>query len=196
MDTQDVLGSQFLDLLLDGAQVCPELVALQEVLDHHRFVAWPGAVLRYFLHRRRDSYLKLPLTGGDHGLETRLLVDARPDDVPSLRPPMTERQETQRQAHTRCHGNDEAAGHAPDACRPEEAELGNGPRCLSARTRLNRPDSFRTSRTTELVSLLSRLDPAALGWTAAMSPERPMPWISLRRTDGHPSKVSAPSKRA
>lgn len=35
------------------------------------------------------------------------------------------------------------------------------------------------SSTTELVSWLSRLDPAALGWTAAMSPDLPMPWISL-----------------
>lgn len=49
MDTQDVLRSQFLDLSLDGAQVGPELVALQEVLDHHRFVAWPGAILGHFL---------------------------------------------------------------------------------------------------------------------------------------------------
>lgn len=43
----------------------------------------------------------------------------------------------------------------------------------------HQPESFKTSSTTELVSLLSRLDPAALGWMAAMSPERPMPWISL-----------------
>lgn len=34
---------------------------------------------------------------------------------------------------------------------------------------------------------MSKLDPAALGWTAAMSPERPMPWISLRKTDARPA---------
>lgn len=42
-----------------------------------------------------------------------------------------------------------------------------------------KPESFRMSSTMELVSWLSRLDPAALGWMAAMSPDLPMPWISL-----------------
>lgn len=41
MDTQDVLGSQLLDLSLHGVQVRPQLVPLQDVLDHHRFKAWP-----------------------------------------------------------------------------------------------------------------------------------------------------------
>lgn len=53
---------------------------------------------------------------------------------------------------------------------------------VSLRERTYEPESFKTSSTTELVSLLSRLDPAALGWIAAMSPDRPIPWISLRQT--------------
>lgn len=43
MDTQDVVGSQLLDLSLHGVQVRPQLVPLQDVLDHHRFKAWPDA---------------------------------------------------------------------------------------------------------------------------------------------------------
>lgn len=39
MDAQHVLRPQLLDLSLDGAQVRPQLVALEEVLDHHRFEA-------------------------------------------------------------------------------------------------------------------------------------------------------------
>lgn len=46
------------------------------------------------------------------------------------------------------------------------------------------PESFKMSNATELVNLLSRLDPAALGWIAAMSPDRPIPWINLQNTDG------------
>lgn len=43
------------------------------------------------------------------------------------------------------------------------------------------PASFITSKTTELVSLFKRLEPAAFGWTAEMSPDRPIPWINLER---------------
>lgn len=55
-------------------------------------------------------------TCSDHGFETRLLVDARPNDVTSLRPPMAEGQETQGQAHPRRHGNNEAANRASNPC--------------------------------------------------------------------------------
>lgn len=68
------------------------------------------------------------------------------------------------------------------ALRTPEAETGH--HRLQTGESASRPESFRTSSTTALVSLLSRLDPAALGWTAAMSPDRPMPWISLREADG------------
>lgn len=40
VNTQDVLGSQFLDLLLHCLQVGAQLVALQDVLHHHRLKTW------------------------------------------------------------------------------------------------------------------------------------------------------------
>lgn len=46
---------------------------------------------------------------------------------------------------------------------------------------LHLPASFIISRTTELVSLFRRLDPAALGWTAEISPDLPIPWINLNK---------------
>lgn len=61
---------------------------------------------------------------------------------------------------------------------------------LSLNYKIYVPESFKMSNTTELVSLLSRLDPAALGCTAAMSPDRPMPWINLHKTaECHCSKT-------
>lgn len=57
-----------------------------------------------------------PPTCSDHGFETRLLVDARPNDVTSLRPPVAEGQETQGQAHPRRHGNNKAANRTSNAC--------------------------------------------------------------------------------
>lgn len=39
MNAQDVLGSELLDLALDRVQVGPQLVALENVLHHHRFEA-------------------------------------------------------------------------------------------------------------------------------------------------------------
>ena len=41
------------------------------------------------------------------------------------------------------------------------------------------PEIFSTSRSMELVSLLTRLDPAALGWTSVRSPDLPTPWPVL-----------------
>ena len=58
----------------------------------------------------------------DHGFETGLLVNARPDDVAGLWSPVTERQEAQSQAHPCRHGNYEAARHTPDTCYPEETK--------------------------------------------------------------------------
>lgn len=58
----------------------------------------------------------------DHGFEAGLLVDSRPDDVPSLGSPMTQGQEAECQTHSRRHGNDEAARHAPHACEPNKTK--------------------------------------------------------------------------
>lgn len=40
VNTEDVLSSQLLDLLLHCLQVGPQLIALQDVLHHHRFKTW------------------------------------------------------------------------------------------------------------------------------------------------------------
>lgn len=61
-----------------------------------------------------DGFCHYSVTCCDHGFETGLLVDARPNDVASLWPAMTEGQETQGQAHSRCHGHNKTAGHAAD----------------------------------------------------------------------------------
>lgn len=58
MNTQDVLSSEFLDLLFHGAQVGPKLIALQKVLDHHRFETCSGISLRCFGSIRGESDLK------------------------------------------------------------------------------------------------------------------------------------------
>jgi len=39
MNTQDVLGSELFDLALDRFQIRPQLVALKNILHHHRFKA-------------------------------------------------------------------------------------------------------------------------------------------------------------
>ena len=41
------------------------------------------------------------------------------------------------------------------------------------------PEILMASRARLLASVISRLEPAALGWTAVMSPDRPMPCASL-----------------
>lgn len=51
VNTQDVVGAQFLDLSLHGAQVRAQLVALQKVLDHHRFETCWGASVGSFERR-------------------------------------------------------------------------------------------------------------------------------------------------
>lgn len=56
------------------------------------------------------------LTCCDHGFEAGLLVNAGPNDVAGLGAAVAEGQETQRQAHPCCHGNDKAASHAADTC--------------------------------------------------------------------------------
>lgn len=131
MNAQDLLGSQLLDLALDRVQVRPQLVALENVLHHHRLKAWSNNRARrrqkQFLsenlpretdhvceRNRPDGSLGVTVTCCDHGLEARLLVDPRPNDVSRLGSPMSEGQEAQGQAHSRRHGNYEAAGHAPD----------------------------------------------------------------------------------
>ena len=54
---------------------------------------------------------------------------------------------------------------------------------LRRRRSMSLPDSLMTSSARLLASFISTLDPAALGCTAVMSPERPMPWPSLFQTD-------------
>lgn len=55
-------------------------------------------------------------TSRQHGFETGLLVDARPEDVTRSGPPVSQREETQRQTHSCGHGDHETRGHAPSTC--------------------------------------------------------------------------------
>jgi hypothetical protein len=43
------------------------------------------------------------------------------------------------------------------------------------------PANFMMSRTKELVILFKRLEPAAFGCTAEISPDRPIPWMNLSK---------------
>lgn len=163
MNTQDVIGSELLDLALNCLQVRPQLIALKNILHHHRFKAWGHsrtwaresdrtcfystktpkvAQKNYFQLKTGDNICchisdtslvceqDVRMTGEgkhintccDHGFETGLLVNARPDDVAGFGSPMAKRQEAQSQAHSRRHGNYEAARHTPDTCNPEETK--------------------------------------------------------------------------
>lgn len=55
-------------------------------------------------------------TGSDHRFETGLLVNARPKNVACWWPPVSECQETQRQAHSSCHGHHKAWWHTSNTC--------------------------------------------------------------------------------
>lgn len=54
VNAQDVLCSQLLDILLHCLQVGPQLVALQDVLHHHRFITWDEIKGCEAAGRRRD----------------------------------------------------------------------------------------------------------------------------------------------
>lgn len=62
------------------------------------------------------------ITCCDHGFETGLLVNPRPNDVAGLGPPMTKGQEAQSQAHSRCHGNHKAACCTANTWYPDKKE--------------------------------------------------------------------------
>mmetsp|Transcript_36939 Transcript_36939/g.119544 ORF Transcript_36939/g.119544 Transcript_36939/m.119544 type:complete len:331 (+) Transcript_36939:398-1390(+) len=73
----------------ERVEVCPQLVAVEQVLDWHRRQA------------RRA-----------HRLEARLLVDARPEHMPRVRPQLAQREQRERHRHARRERQRDALGDA------------------------------------------------------------------------------------
>ena len=83
-DAQDVSRPELRQLGLERGKISAQLIALAHILD-------------------RDG----GESGGDDGLEARFLVDARPEDVRRRRAQLTQREQSERDAHARRERQDE-----------------------------------------------------------------------------------------